>query len=53
MGWMNEDGSLSDLAKAGFKSPTQGAGTSLWAATVLASMALEECIVKTVMSQYI
>ena len=33
MGWMKEDGSLSDLAKAGFKSPTQGAGTSLWAAT--------------------
>jgi len=33
MGWMNDDGSLSDLAKAGFKSPTQGAGTSLWAAT--------------------
>ena len=33
MGWLNEDGSLSDLAKAGFKSPTQGASTSLWAAT--------------------
>jgi NAD(P)-dependent dehydrogenase (short-subunit alcohol dehydrogenase family) len=25
MGWLNADGSLSDLAKAGFKSPTQGA----------------------------
>ena len=33
MGWINADGSLSDLAKAGFKSPTQGASTSLWAAT--------------------
>jgi len=33
MGWLNEDGSLSDLAKAGFKSSTQGASTSLWAAT--------------------
>ena len=33
MGWLNADGSLSDLAKAGFKSPTQGASTSLWAAT--------------------
>ena len=33
MGWLNADGSLSDLAKAGFKSPKQGASTSLWAAT--------------------
>ena len=33
MGWLNKDGSLSELAKAGFKSPTQGASTSLWAAT--------------------
>jgi len=33
MGWLNADGSLSELAKAGFKSPTQGASTSLWAAT--------------------
>ena len=33
MGWLNADGSLSDLAKAGFKSSTQGASTSLWAAT--------------------
>jgi NAD(P)-dependent dehydrogenase (short-subunit alcohol dehydrogenase family) len=33
MGWLNEDGSLSELAKAGFKSSTQGASTSLWAAT--------------------
>ena len=33
IGWINADGSLSDLAKAGFKSPTQGASTSLWAAT--------------------
>ena len=33
MGWLNADGSLSELAKAGFKSSTQGASTSLWAAT--------------------
>jgi len=33
MGWLKEDGSLSELAKAGFKSSTQGASTSLWAAT--------------------
>ena len=33
MGWLKADGSLSELAKAGFKSPTQGASTSLWAAT--------------------
>ena len=33
MGWLNKDGSLSELAKAGFKSCTQGASTSLWATT--------------------
>lgn len=33
MGWLKADGSLSELAKAGFKSSTQGASTSLWAAT--------------------
>jgi NAD(P)-dependent dehydrogenase (short-subunit alcohol dehydrogenase family) len=33
LGWLKEDGELSDLAKAGFKTPAQGAGTTLWCAT--------------------
>lgn len=33
LGWINEDGSLTELAKAGFKSPEQGCSTTLWAAT--------------------
>ena len=33
LGWMKEDGTLSDMAAAAFKSPTQGASTTLWAAT--------------------
>ncbi len=33
LGWTKEDGSLSDAAAAGFKTPAQGAGTSLFAAT--------------------
>ena len=33
LGWTKEDGSPSDLAAAGFKTPAQGAGTSLFAAT--------------------
>jgi NAD(P)-dependent dehydrogenase (short-subunit alcohol dehydrogenase family) len=33
LGWMKEDGSLSDLAAAAFKTTTQGATTTLWAAT--------------------
>lgn len=33
MGWLGEDGEPSELAKAGFKTPEQGASTSLWAAT--------------------
>ena len=33
MGWMKEDGSLSDEAAKMFKSVTQGASTTLWAAT--------------------
>jgi NAD(P)-dependent dehydrogenase (short-subunit alcohol dehydrogenase family) len=33
MGWLNEDGEPSELAKAGFKTPEQGASTTLWAAT--------------------
>ena len=33
LGWKKEDGSLSDLATNFFKSPTQGASTTLWCAT--------------------
>ena len=33
LGWMDEDGSPSELAKNFFKSPSQGASTSLWCAT--------------------
>ncbi len=33
MGWLNEDGSPSELAKQGFKTPAQGCATTLWAAT--------------------
>ena len=33
LGWLNEDGTPSELAKFGFKSPTQGCTTTLWAAT--------------------
>lgn len=33
MGWMNEDGELSEQAAKMFKTPTQGASTTLWAAT--------------------
>jgi NAD(P)-dependent dehydrogenase (short-subunit alcohol dehydrogenase family) len=33
MGWLGEDGEPSEQAKAGFKSPEQGASTTLWAAT--------------------
>lgn len=33
LGWLGADGEPSELAKAGFKSPEQGASTTLWAAT--------------------
>lgn len=33
LGWINEDGSPSELAKSGFKSTEQGCATTLWAAT--------------------
>lgn len=33
LGWLGEDGEPSELAKAGFKTPEQGASTTLWAAT--------------------
>ncbi len=33
LGWLNEQGEISDGARAMFKSPTQGCTTTLWAAT--------------------
>lgn len=33
LGWINEDGELSEAAKAMFKTPQQGCSTTLWAAT--------------------
>jgi NAD(P)-dependent dehydrogenase (short-subunit alcohol dehydrogenase family) len=33
LGWLGEDGEPSEMAKAGFKTPEQGASTTLWAAT--------------------
>ena len=33
LGWLNEDGEPSELAKQGFKTPEQGASTTVWAAT--------------------
>lgn len=33
LGWLDENGELSELAKTGFKTPEQGASTTLWAAT--------------------
>ncbi len=33
LGWLNEDGEPSEMAKTGFKTPEQGCSTTLWAAT--------------------
>ncbi len=33
LGWMNQDGTMPDVVKAIFKTPEQGASTSVWAAT--------------------
>ena len=33
LGWLGEDGELSEMAAKAFKTPTQGASTSLWCAT--------------------
>ena len=33
LGWLGEDGELSELAKQGFKTPEQGCATTAWAAT--------------------
>ncbi|MDU8942293.1 oxidoreductase [Ovoidimarina sediminis] len=33
LGWLDETGEPSELAKAGFKTPEQGASTTVWAAT--------------------
>lgn len=48
LGWTNEDGSPSERAALGFKTPAQGAGTSLFAATSaklngLGGVYLEDC----------
>lgn len=52
LGWINEDGSPSELAKQGFKSPEQGCSTTLWAATSallddVAGVYCEDCNVAT------
>ncbi len=36
LGWLGEDGEPSELAKQGFKTPEQGASTTVWAATAMA-----------------
>ncbi|MEM9189120.1 MAG: oxidoreductase [Myxococcota bacterium] len=36
LGWLDENGEPSELAKAGFKTPEQGCSTTLWAATAAA-----------------
>ncbi|MGP1281832.1 MAG: oxidoreductase [Parasphingopyxis sp.] len=33
LGWLDENGEPSEMAKAGFKTPEQGCSTTLWAAT--------------------
>lgn len=33
LGWLDENGDLSELAKQGFKTPEQGCSTTLWAAS--------------------
>jgi len=33
LGWLDEDGNPSELAKQGFKTPEQGCATTVWAAT--------------------
>ena len=33
MGWLDENGEPTEMAKAGFKTPEQGCSTTLWAAT--------------------
>jgi NAD(P)-dependent dehydrogenase (short-subunit alcohol dehydrogenase family) len=33
LGWLGEDGEISEMAKKGFKTPSQGSGTTLWCAT--------------------
>ena len=33
LGWLGKDGEISEMAKKGFKSPSQGSGTTLWCAT--------------------
>ena len=33
LGWLDEDGEPTEMAKVGFKTPSQGCATTLWAAT--------------------
>lgn len=33
LGWLGEDGEISEMAKKGFKTPSQGSSTTLWCAT--------------------
>ena len=33
LGWLDENGELTEIAKVGFKTPEQGSSTTLWAAT--------------------
>jgi len=55
LGWTNEDGSPSDLAAGGFKNPSVGASTTLWAATSarledLGGLYCEDCNVAELVS---
>ena len=50
LGWMKEDGSLSDLAKNFFKTTSQGASTTLWCATStslnnIGGVFCEDCVI--------
>jgi len=52
LGWLGEDGEPSELAKAGFKNPEQGASTTAWAATSpalegVAGVYCEDCNIAT------
>ena len=55
MGWLDEQGNLSEQAKAMFKSPSQGCSTTLWCATSprlngLGGLYCEDCDVANLMT---
>lgn len=55
LGWLNPDGTPTDLAKHGFKSTTQGCTTTLWAATSQAlndkpGVYCEDCDIATLLT---